>query len=97
MRKIQVSAVFWTLLLAIPFTALALSMAAYVTEHMSEILAWIGSVSVASTVGGVGWAIQFSERWPELAGMVVGQLIILTILIFARQSGLAENNTRNEN
>ncbi len=96
MRKIQFSAVFWTMLLAIPFTALALSMAAYITEHLSEILAWVGSVSVATTVGGVGWAMQFSERWPELAGMVVGQLIILTILIFARQAGLTEQNAHND-
>ena len=39
MRKVQFVAVFWTLFLAIPLTALALSMAAYLTEHLGEILA----------------------------------------------------------
>lgn len=90
MRKAGFAAVFWTLLLAVPFTALALSLAAYTTEHLTDITNWVAAVSRTTTVGGRGWIVEFSERWPELAGMVVGQIIILTILIFARQAHLTE-------
>ena len=92
MRKVQVVAVFWTLLLAIPLTALAISLAAYTTEHFSEVLAAFMKFSQATTVGARGWIIELSERWPEVAGMIVGQIVILTILIFARRAGLAENH-----
>jgi hypothetical protein len=94
MRKVQVTAVFWTMLLAVPFTAFALSLAAYTTEHMSEMIAWVASVSQATTVGGRGWLLELSARWPEVVGMIVGQIIIMTILIFARQAGLAEDQSQ---
>ncbi len=82
MRKVQFAAVFWTLFLAIPLTALALSMAAYLTEHLGEILTSIQSLSQATSAGGRGWIMEFAERWPELAGMIVGQLVIMAILLF---------------
>jgi len=94
MRKVQVTAVFWTMLLAVPFTAFALSLAAYTTEHMSEMIAWVASVSQATTAGGRGWLPELSARWPEAAGMIVGQIIIMTILIFARRAGLAEDQSQ---
>ena len=94
MRKVQVTAVFWTMLLAVPFTAFALSLAAYTTEHMSEMIAWVASVSQATTVGGRGWLPELSARWPEIVGMIVGQIIILTILVFARQAGIAEDQSQ---
>jgi hypothetical protein len=55
MRKVQFIAVFWTLFLAIPLTALALSMAAYLTEHLGEILASIQTIGMATAAGGHGW------------------------------------------
>ena len=94
MRKVQVTAVFWTMLLAVPFTAFALSLAAYTTEHMSEMITWVASMSQATTVGGRGWLLVLSARWPEVVGMIVGQIIIMTILIFARQAGLAEEQSQ---
>jgi hypothetical protein len=84
MRKVQFVAVFWTMLLAIPLTALAISLAAYTTEHMVEILNGLTRISMATTVGARGWLLEFSERWPEVAGMIVGQLVILIILFLAR-------------
>ncbi len=41
MRKVQLTAVFWTLLLAIPFTALALAATAYLTDNLTQIASTI--------------------------------------------------------
>lgn len=92
MRKVQFLAVLWTLLLAGPFTVLAIFSAAYLTENAQEILQWIDSLSRTTTIGGRGWIAEFAERWPELAGMIIGQLVLLTILIFARNMNLVEKN-----
>jgi hypothetical protein len=88
MRKVQFVAVFWTMVLAIPLTALALSLAAYTTEHFTDIVASLVTFSQTTTVGARGWLLEISERWPEVAGMIVGQIVILTILIFARRAGM---------
>lgn len=94
MRKVQMIAVFWTLFLAVPLTALALSALAYSTDHWAEISYMFTSFGQATSVGGRGWNLEMSERWPEIAGMIVGQLVIMIILIVARQSRLAEKNNR---
>ncbi len=93
MRKVQFVAVFWTLFLAIPLTALALSMAAYLTEHLGEILVSIQTFSQASSAGGRGWIMEFAARWPELVGMVIGQLVIMAILLFTWRSNKSEEHT----
>lgn len=84
MRKVQLTATFWTLVIAIPFTALALVATAYVTENLDAILRALLSFSTTLSVSGRGLVLEFAERWPEVAGMVIGQAVILTILIFAR-------------
>ena len=94
MRNIQVSAVFWTLLLAVPFTVLSLTMAAYTTENLSEIVYWFSETSRTSSFTGRGLLIEFSARWPELMGMVVGQIIILIIVLFAWQAGMSEEKSQ---
>ena len=94
MRNIQVSAVLWTLLLAVPFTVLSLTMAAYTTENLSEIVYWFSETSRTSSFTGRGLLIEFSARWPELMGMVVGQIIILIIVLFAWQTGMTEENSQ---
>ena len=91
MRKVQFVAVFWTLALAIPFTALAISGAAYITDHLGTIATSIATFSRSTTAGGRGWVLEFSERWPEIAGMIIGQIVILAILYFARQANYAED------
>jgi hypothetical protein len=92
MRKVQFVAVFWTLALAIPFTALAVSGAAYITDHLSTIATSIATLSQSTTVGGRGWVLEFAERWPEVAGMIIGQIVIFAILYFARQAQYAEDD-----
>jgi len=94
MRKVQFVAVFWTLVLAIPFTALAISGAAYITDHLSTISTSIAIFSRSTTAGGRGWVLEFAERWPEVAGMIIGQIVILAILYFARQANYAEDENK---
>jgi hypothetical protein len=92
MRKVQITATFWTLVIAIPFTALALSATAYITENLEAILRALISFSTSVSVSGRGVVLEFAERWPEIAGMVIGQVVILTILLFARNSSPVEEN-----
>jgi len=82
MRKVQVYATVWTLALAIPFTVIALVGTAYLTNHFTEIA---NGISALANWRGV--AIEGSARWPEIAGMIVGQLLILSILLIARRNG----------
>jgi hypothetical protein len=88
MRKVQFLAVGWTLALAIVPTALALALMAYTTDHAVEIVQSLRSMSQTMTVGGRGWVLEIAARWPEVAGMIVGQLVILIILVLARQPAL---------
>ena len=92
MRKVQFLAVFWTLVIAIPLTALALSLAAFLTDHLVDIGTTLVAFGQATTVGGRGWIVEFAERWPEVAGMIVGQIVILLILLLVRREKLAEEN-----
>lgn len=85
MRKVQITAVLWTMILAVPLTALALSLAAYTTEHLTQISTSIATLSRDVSTGGRGFIIEFATRWPELAGMVIGQVVLLTIFLFARK------------
>jgi hypothetical protein len=94
MFKARFLTVFWTLVIAIPLTALALSLAALLTESMSEMAAAVDTVSRATTIGGRGWIVEISERWPEVAGMIVGQLVIMAILLFVRRSKMSEDEQK---
>jgi len=94
MGKKQFTAVFWTLFLAIPFTALALSFAAYLTENLGRIMADLNEFSMTYSAGSKGLIVEMAARWPEVAGMIIGQLVLMTILLFtwrSRQTG-AHNN-----
>jgi hypothetical protein len=93
MRKVQFVAVFWTMLLAIPFTVLAVSLAAYTTEHLSQIMNGLATASQVTTVGARGWIAELYERWPEVAGMIVGQLVIMITLLLVRRSEMANNES----
>jgi len=90
MRKVQFAATFWTLVIAIPFTALAISATAYLTQNLEAILRAIINFSTTLSISGRGLLLEFAARWPEIAGMVIGQGVILTILLFARNEKLIE-------
>jgi hypothetical protein len=91
MRKIQLHATFWTLVIAIPFTAMALIGVAYLTENLTQIVNAIGKFSRNISVGGRGLVLEFSARWPEIAGMVIGMIVILTIYLFAQNANKVED------
>jgi hypothetical protein len=90
MRKVQIHATFWTMLIAIPLTFLALIAVNYITENLTHIVNGIGNFSREISVGGRGFLVEFSARWPEIAGMVIGMFVILTIYIFAQSANKAE-------
>jgi hypothetical protein len=92
MCKVQVHATFWTLVIAIPFTILALIGVAYLTENLTQIANAISDFSRNLSVGGRGLALEFSARWPEVAGMVIGMVVILTIYLFAQNANKAEEH-----
>jgi len=92
MFKTRFMVVFWTLMLAIPMTAIALSMVAYITDNFSQISYTLANLDQATTIGGRGWVIEVTQRLPEVAGMIVGQLVILVILLFARNSVRTESS-----
>ncbi len=75
-------AVLITLALAVPFTALSLVLVALITKA-GEVLATLPPSAFPDALA------EFSGRWPELAGMVVGQAVIMLILLFARKSETA--------
>jgi hypothetical protein len=88
MRKVQMYATLWTLVLALPFTVIALVGTAYITNHLGDI-----ATAVSSMVNWRGVAVEGSARWPEIAGMIIGQLLILSILLIARRNGRTEELT----
>lgn len=90
MRKVQFTAAFWTLVIAIPFTLLALLGVAFLTENLTVITRAINQFSRNISVGGRGLFIEFSARWPEIAGMVIGMIVILTIYLFAQSANKAD-------
>jgi hypothetical protein len=96
MRKVQFFTGFWTIVIAIPFTILALIGTAYITEHLTQIFALLSEVSRKISVGGRGLVLEFSARWPEVAGMVIGMIVILTIFLFA-QNANKEQESKNLN
>jgi len=85
MRKIQMYATVWTLVLAVPFTVIALVGTAYITNHLGDI-----ATAVSSLINWRGVAVEGSARWPEIAGMIIGQLLILSILLIARRNARTE-------
>jgi Na+-transporting NADH:ubiquinone oxidoreductase subunit NqrB len=90
MRKVQLYASFWTIVIALPFTILALVGVAYLTEHLTQIIYSISKFSREVSVGGRGLVVEFSARWPEIAGMVIGMIVLLTIFLFAQSANKVE-------
>jgi hypothetical protein len=90
MRKVQFYASFWTVVIAIPFTILAQIGTAYLTEHMTQFLKAVSDFGQKISVGGRGLILEFSARWPEVAGMVIGMIVILTIFLFTQNASKEE-------
>lgn len=83
--KAPFAAVFWTFGLAIPFTFIALAGVAYIDLHFSEIALAVLNFERAVTAGGRGFIAEFAQRFPEVLGMLIGMVVIITIYAFVRQ------------
>ena len=94
--KIQVPlvAVFWFFALGVPFTILAIVGVAYLDTHYSQIVESILRLEQMTTAGGRGWVAETAERLPELAGMIIGMIVMYTIYIFLREPARAQQKTR---
>jgi len=76
MRKVQLTAVFWTLLLAIPFTALALAATAYLTDNLTKIASTISYLIGDSLANARDLVFE-----AELVGLIAGQALILVVVL----------------
>jgi hypothetical protein len=85
MRKVPFVSVFWFFALALPFTIIALAGVAYVDLHFSQIVQSVGEFGRSITAGGRGVVAETAQRFPEVLGMVIGMIVILTIYLFVRQ------------
>jgi hypothetical protein len=79
MKKVQLLAVFWTLLLAIPFTALALTATAYITDNLTQIASMISYLIGDSLAKARDLVFE-----AELIGLIAGQVLILVVLLLTR-------------
>jgi hypothetical protein len=84
LAKLQVltRAVGGTLALALPAGLLALGILAALDEYLPRIASWLP---------GADWnalALEASARWPEAAGILVGQLLLLAILLIGGRKAL---------
>jgi hypothetical protein len=80
MIKGTLTAIFWTLALAIPFTALAVGMLIFFNDLLPGIIRSIDFPSIDWR----GLTVEGSARWPEIAGMIIGQLVILALIPITR-------------
>ena len=76
MKKVQFTAAFWTLVIAIPFTALALMASAYVSDHLIQLSTGLAFISQRLFLEGRDLVLE-----AELSGMVAGLLLIVAITI----------------
>lgn len=93
MRKVPFVGVFWMFALALPFTIIAIVGVAYVDLNFSQIMQSMVEFGRSITVGGRGIVAETAERFPEVLGMVIGLIVMLTIYLFVRQP--AESFSKN--
>jgi hypothetical protein len=84
MTKLRIlsRAVLGTLALALPTGLLALGLVATLDEYLPRVWA---------ALSGANWsalALEAGARWPELAGMLVGQLLLMAILVVGGRKAL---------
>jgi hypothetical protein len=86
MKKVPFVAAFWTFVLALPFTILALAGISYVDLHFSTIAQAISNFEQAVSSNRAGLVSEIWARFPEILGMVIGMIVLFTIYVFVQQS-----------
>lgn len=94
MRKVPFVGVFWVFALALPFTIIALAGVAYVDLHFSQIVQSVVEFGRTVTAGGRGLVAETAQRLPEVLGMLIGLIVMLTIYAFVRQPAEAFNKNK---
>lgn len=94
MRKVPFVGVFWVFALALPFTIIALAGVAYVDLHFSQIMQSLVEFGRTVTAGGRGLVAETAQRLPEVLGMLIGLIVMLTIYAFVRQPAEAFNKNK---
>lgn len=94
MRKVPFVGVFWVFALAVPFTIIALAGVAYVDLHFSQIMQSLMEFGRTVTAGGRGLVAETAQRLPEVLGMLIGLIVMLTIYAFVRQPAEAFNKNK---
>jgi hypothetical protein len=76
MRKLQFAAAFWTIIIALPFTLMAIVLSAYISNHL---IALYRSVATYFQE----WAFLSRDILfeAEIAGLLAGVLIIVGVLL----------------
>jgi len=85
MRKVPFVGVFWIFALALPFTIIALAGVAFVDLHFSQIVQSAVEFGRTVTAGGRGLVAETAQRVPEVLGMVIGLIVMLTIYAFVHK------------
>ena len=88
MRKIQFWAVFWTIIISIPVTILALIASAYLTDHLVEIAQSMISIDYFTLANSRDLILEF-----ELIGMILGVVIIIAVILITLQPKIREDKT----
>jgi uncharacterized membrane protein len=88
MRKIQFWAVFWTIIISIPVTILALIASAYLTDHLVEIAQSMISIDYFTLANSRDLILEI-----ELIGMILSVVIIIAVMLITLQPKIREDKT----
>ncbi len=81
MKKVQLVSIFWTLIIAIPFTFIAILLSAYLTENLIKISTKLANIS--KHVLNLGRDVLFEA---QVFGLLASIIIIVAILFITRLS-----------
>ncbi len=83
--KIYTIGALWTFALALPAGLLALAVAVFFDRYAVEISRGLTAALQADWHRLLG---EFSDRWPEVVGMLIGQLLLMAVLLIGGSKAL---------
>jgi len=86
MRKVQFWAIFWTIVLSIPITTLALMASAYITDHIDELNRMMPSINLFSIAKYRDLILEI-----EALAMLIAVAIVIIVILFSLQPKRGEN------